>query len=447
MSPDLLRYIGRRLLHMIPTLLGVILVTFILFNVVGGSPATQVLGKSASVRDLDEYDRLRGFDRPLFWGNWARTRLFHPGLWGPGAARLWRGDGLEWGSKEKGARLKVGTRAVLPLAFEPAPDTLYRWEIRGHLSSGAHAVLIGVDDAGREVERRNFPSGGGRVRLPFHTREKARGLSFEVRVEQGTLELEMPVLQRSLPHPWDSQLFGYLAQLARFDFGESIPTHQKVSRLLWDGLGPSLALAVPIFLISLTVSVALALVCAYLRDTWTDRLIVVAAVALMSVNYLVWIVLGQYGPAYRWGWFPIWGFESWHHLVLPVWIGVLSGLGTHVRFYRTVMLDEIHRDYVRTAFAKGLSEGQVLFGHVLKNAAVPIITNAVMAIPFLYTGNLLLESFFGIPGLGGISVNAINSSDFDVIRAVVLIGAILYVTANLLADLCYAWVDPRVRLG
>jgi peptide/nickel transport system permease protein len=446
MNGELARYIGRRVLQMIPTLLGVILVTFILFNVVGGSPATQVLGKSAGVRDLDEYDRQRGFDRPLFWGHWARTRLFHPGQWGQGAAGLWRGEGLEWGVGEGGPRLKISRFAVVPLAFEPAPDLGYRWEFRGRMTPGATAEWVGLE-GGREIGRRSFSAGSGRMSFDFRTPAEGRELHFEVRVAGGTLELERPVLRRALIHPWDSQLGLYLAQIARLDFGESVSTHQKVSRLLWEGLGPSLALAIPIFLISLTVSVALALLCAYTRDRWPDRMIVVLAVALMSLNYLVWIVLGQYGPAFRWGWFPIWGFESWRNLVLPVGIGVLSGLGTHVRFYRTVMLDEIHRDYVRTAFAKGLSEGQVLFGHVLKNAAVPIITNAVMAIPFLYTGNLLLESFFGIPGLGGISVNAINSSDFDVIRAVVLIGAVLYVTANLVADLCYAWVDPRVRLG
>jgi peptide/nickel transport system permease protein len=446
MKSDLARYIGRRLVQMIPTLLGVILVTFILFNVVGGSPATQVLGKSAGVRDLDDYDRQRGFDRPLFWGAWAKTRLFNSGQWGKIASGLWRGEGLEWGEREDGFPLKVRRQVVLPLAFDPVPGTRYRWEIDGQLTPGATAELVCLE-GGREIGRQNFPEGAGRVRLDFTTPPESRSMSFEIRVSSGMVELKMPILRRALPHPWDSQLYYYLAHLVRLDFGESVSTHQKVSRLLLDGLGPSLALAIPIFLISLTVSVALALLCAYTRDRWPDRVIVVTAVALMSINYLVWIVLGQYGPAYRWGWFPIWGFESWRNLVLPVWIGVLSGLGTHVRFYRTVMLDEIHRDYVRTAFAKGLNERQVLFGHVLKNAAVPIITNAVMAIPFLYTGNLLLESFFGIPGLGGISVNAINSSDFDVIRAVVLIGAVLYVTANLVADLCYAWVDPRVRLG
>ncbi|MBI2437278.1 MAG: ABC transporter permease, partial [Lentisphaerae bacterium] len=118
-----------------------------------------------------------------------------------------------------------------------------------------------------------------------------------------------------------------------------------------------------------------------------------------------------------------------------------------VRFYRTVMLDEMYRDYVRTALAKGVSRPGLLFRHVLKNAMIPILTNVVIAIPFLYTGSLLLEGFFGIPGLGNMGINALNNSDVDVIRAIVLIGSILYVAANLLTDLCYALVDPRVRLG
>jgi peptide/nickel transport system permease protein len=128
-------------------------------------------------------------------------------------------------------------------------------------------------------------------------------------------------------------------------------------------------------------------------------------------------------------------------------IGIVSGLGENIRFYRTIMLDELYRDYVRTAFAKGVSRRGVLLRHVLKNAMIPILTNVVIAIPFLYTGSLLLEGFFGIPGLGGMSINALNYSDVDVVRAVVFIGAVLYVFANLLTDIAYALVDPRVKLS
>jgi len=161
---------------------------------------------------------------------------------------------------------------------------------------------------------------------------------------------------------------------------------------------------------------------------------------------LVYIVVGQYILAYKMNLFPVWGYESWQYLILPVTIGVITGLGANVRFYRSIMLEEMYKDYVRTAFAKGVSKPRLLFVHILKNAMVPIVTNVVIAIPFLYSGSLLLERFFGIPGLGDLSVNAIFDSDVDVVRAVVLIGSLMFVFANLLTDICYALVDPRVKL-
>jgi peptide/nickel transport system permease protein len=203
---------------------------------------------------------------------------------------------------------------------------------------------------------------------------------------------------------------------------------------------------IPVFLLELFLAIGIALVCAFMRNTIVDRFFVVLSVALMSINYLVWIIVGQYVLSFRMGWFPVWGFAAWGYLLLPVFIGVISGLGSNVRFYRTIMLDEMYKDYVRTAFAKGVSKSGVLFKHVLKNAMIPIVTNVITAIPFLYTGSLLLESFFGIPGLGYLAVNAINSSDVDVIRAEVFIGAVLFVISNLVTDLCYAWLDPRVKL-
>ncbi len=238
----------------------------------------------------------------------------------------------------------------------------------------------------------------------------------------------------------------YLKEIVQLDFGRSFASEQKISTLILNGIGPSLMLAVPIFVIELIVAIAISLVAAYRRDTWIDNTIVVLSVIGLSVSYLVYILAGQYLLAYKLELFPIWGFESAKYLVLPVIIGVCSGLGNQVRFFRTVMLDEMYQDYVRTAFAKGCSERTVLFKHVLKNAMIPILSSVVLAIPFLYTGNLLLETFFGIPGLGYLSVEAINSTDFPVIKATVLIGSILYVFASLITDICYALVDPRIKL-
>jgi len=205
-------------------------------------------------------------------------------------------------------------------------------------------------------------------------------------------------------------------------------------------------LAAPIFFIEAMVAISIALFAAYYRNTWIDRSLVVLCVVGMSVSYLVYILVGQYVLAYRMQLFPIWGFESVKYLFLPVLVGLVSGIGGEVRFYRTVMLDEMYQDYVRTAFSKGCRQKTVLFKHVLKNAMIPVITHTVIVIPFLFTGNLLLETFFGIPGIGYLTVEAINSNDIPVIKATVMVASIIYVFASLLTDICYAMVDPRVKL-
>ncbi len=427
------RFIIRRILYMIPMVLGVILITFLLFNVVGGSPASMALGKNVSPQALEEFDELRGYNKPVLFGWWTTTRAFQNREFSPSI------------------RLQAGTNFPVQLLFPLRADSSYRLrlEVRAADSPVSDATLrfrplpvravtepvLTVSPEWTCVEY-NFKPG---------TNASVAG-SVLVAVEQGTVELKSVRLERRMPHGFDSQLVHYFKTLARFDLGTSLSTNEKVTTMLKRGVLPSLALTVPIFFGGLVLSVCLALVCAYWRNRWPDRIFVFVAVALMSVNYLVWIIFGQFFLAYKWNWFPIWGFESWGYLLLPVLIGILSGLGGNLRFYRTVILDELYKDYVRTAFAKGLSPAGVLFKHVLPNAMIPIVTNTVIALPFLYTGSLLLESFFGIPGLGGLSINAINSSDVDVVRGVVLVGAILYVVASLVTDLCYALVDPRVKL-
>ena len=170
----------------------------------------------------------------------------------------------------------------------------------------------------------------------------------------------------------------------------------------------------------------------------------------MSLPSLAFILFGQYFLAYKLGWFPIFGYEpGWSgtkFLTLPVLIGIIAGLGSDVRFYRTVMLDEIRADYIRTAYAKGVSTRRVLFVHLLKNALIPVITSVVLAIPFLFLGSLLLERFFGIPGLGYMMIEAIGNRDFKVISAMTFIISVLFVFGNLATDICYALVDPRISL-
>jgi peptide/nickel transport system permease protein len=247
-------------------------------------------------------------------------------------------------------------------------------------------------------------------------------------------------------HMFDAQFPQLAWNLAHFDFGHSIVTRERVSTMLREGVGPSLCVTTPLFVIELFLGVGLALLAAYYRNTWIDRGLVLLSVMGMSISSLVYIMLAQYWLASVWRLFPVWGFESPQYLVLPVMVGVVAGVGGELRFYRTVMLDEMYQEYVRTARAKGVSSQAILFHHVLRNALIPILTNVIVAIPFLYTGALLLENFFGIPGLGRLTVMALFNFDDDVVFATTFIGSILFVLFNALTDIAYTWADPRIRL-
>ena len=317
----MLRYAVRRLLELIPTTVGILLLTFVLFNVVGGSSAQVVLGKNATKASIEAFNKRYGYDKPLI--------------------------------------------------------------------------------------------------LNTRTGESA----------------------------FDSQFFNFIKNVAKGDFGMSTEHREPVMDVLKRGVGPTLSLTVPMVVCGTLLGLALALGCAALRGGAFDKGVLVMSTVLMSVNYVVWVLAGQFFLAYKWRIFPIWGYENAFYLALPVLIGVLSSLGVDIRFFRTAVLDEIYKPYVRTARAKGLSGPAILVKHVLRNSLIPIVTYISLSIPYLFTGSLLLETFFGIPGLGSVSLNAINSADLAVVRAVVLLGALLYQVVNLVTDLAYAALDPRVRLG
>jgi len=310
----MLRYALKRLWETIPTTVGVLLLTFALFNVVGGSPAEVVLGKNATREAIAAFNRQWGYDKPLI---------------------------------------------------------------------------------------------------------------FAV----------------------DSQFCHFVTGLAKGDFGYSLEHREPVIEVLKRGVGPSLSLTVPILLGGVIVALMLAMLSAAYRGRTVDKVILIGSTVLMSVNYVVWVLLGQFFLSFKLGLFPVWGYESWFYLALPVMIGIFSSLGTDVRFFRTAILDEVYRPYVLTARAKGLSGFTIMTRHVLRNALIPIVTYVSLSIPYLFTGSLLLESFFGIPGLGSVSINAIHSADMAVVRTVVVLGALLYQFVNLATDLLYAFLDPRVRFN
>ncbi|GAA5088367.1 ABC transporter permease [Paenalcaligenes hermetiae] len=236
--------------------------------------------------------------------------------------------------------------------------------------------------------------------------------------------------------------------LLRWDFGFSDSGHD-ISQEIKNRMGPSLALAVPTFILGLAASVSFSLFLVFFRHTRIDFYGVVLCVILLSISGLFYIIAGQwlFAKVLRWVPYSGWtqGMDTTRFLILPIVIGVISRLGAESRFYRSLFLEEIAKDYIRTARAKGLSEPYVLFKHLLRNALLPILTGTVSAIPLLFMGSLISESFFGIPGLGSYTIEAINAQDLSIVRAMVFLGSALYIVGLILADVSYTVADPRVR--
>jgi peptide/nickel transport system permease protein len=247
----------------------------------------------------------------------------------------------------------------------------------------------------------------------------------------------------------DTIFFRKSVSLFWFDFGRA-EDGRSISREIGLRMGPSLAIALPMFLVGLGCYVTFALGLAFFRATYLDFAGVVLCVAAMSISGLFYIIGGQYLISKLWNLVPISGYgdglQAWRFVVLPALIGVIGGIGASTRLYRTIFLEEMNKDYVRTARAKGLAERRVLFGHVLRNGLIPILTGVVVAIPALFIGSLVLESFFGIPGLGSYTIDAINAQDFAIVRAMVFLGALLYIVGLILTDISYTLADPRIRM-
>ncbi|MEI8234109.1 MAG: ABC transporter permease [Verrucomicrobiota bacterium] len=342
----MLNYLIRRLLYMVPILLGVMFLTFVLFNVVNTprQMAYRIRGPKASAQDIS---------------NWLQN----------------------------------------------------------------HGYL---DQEGREVP-------------PYLNIAVKRTPSFPwVRVEVGK-------------HPFDSLYFRSMKRFATLDLGTSFATDEPVLAMLKRGAVPSLCITLPAFVVGLFLAISTALLLVFVRDSALDRWGTVLCVASMSIPITVYVIYGQLIAANLFHYFPAFGFNmegfsTARFIALPVAIMILSGLGADVRMYRAIFLEEVRADYIRTAQAKGASHARVLLVHMLKNGAIALITLVVAALPFLIMGTLVLESFFGIPGLGNLMTNAIQTSDFGVIQADVYLGSLLYLFGLLLTDLCYAAADPRIRL-
>jgi peptide/nickel transport system permease protein len=239
-------------------------------------------------------------------------------------------------------------------------------------------------------------------------------------------------------------------KLFKFDFGYS-DSNRNIAKDIRDRMMPSLAIALPTFLIALITNISLALLLVLFRGSILDSSMMIIAVMIMSISSLFYIIAGQVLFSKMWHWFPISGYESGFgaikFVILPIIIGVFAGIGSGVRWYRSIFLEEINKDYIKTARAKGFSEIYVLFRHLLPNGMLPILTGVVVVIPTLFMGSLIMESFFGIPGLGSYTIDAIKAQDFAIVKAMVFLGSVLYIVGLILTDISYTIFDPRVKLN
>jgi peptide/nickel transport system permease protein len=256
--------------------------------------------------------------------------------------------------------------------------------------------------------------------------------------------------QLGIDEPYWVQLWIFVKQVFTFDFGRSWSTNEEVSRILITRVGPTLTVMIPVLIITTSLAVVFSIMVAYVRGTFKDRTIMIVCTVAMSVSFLVYIIVFQWLFGFILGWFPVqgWSESFWKNLTyyapLPIMLAVFVGLAPELRLYRSFFLDEINQDYVRTARAKGVPEKSVMLKHVLRNAMIPILTNVGIALPGIFVGSFLLEVFFSIPGLGREIITAVNRSDFPVIKAVTVYLAVITMLINLLVDVMYKVVDPRV---
>ena len=340
-------YVLRRLWQMIPTLAGVMLLIFVLFNWVGGDPALVLAGKITNKDQIENIRKQLGVDQPAY--------------------------------------VQLGY-----FAFEVANGFTCTYRSYTHKDDKVNDKPKAADKATADAPA-----------------SKCEGV-------------------------------------------RSWATNEEVSKILTSRIGPTLTIMIPVLLLETIIGVILAIGVAYVRGTLTDRAIMMVCTVAMSISFLVYIIVAQYLFGFQLGWFPVqgWSDSFWRNLTyyapLPIMLAVFVGLAPALRLYRSFFLDEINHDYVRTARAKGLSEKKVMMKHVLRNALIPILTNIGIALPGIFVGSFLLETFFSIPGLGREILVAVNRSDFPVIKAATVYLAMVTMIINLLVDVLYKAVDPRV---
>ena len=440
----MMAYIIRRSLYAIPILLGVNIVVFLLFFFVNSPDdmARAHLGhKRVTPEQIDRWKREHSLDLPYFYNaGWRRLASL------PATATENRLDVLTAGTGEYALVVEAPT----------GPHATQQRTVHLQASQPARLVLPDDFDAeGRLLLSPETPTQRWHFRLTAEPEAGHTPLSLQLTFHLATpAPVHRVVIEYKEPLPLPARFtqtifFQRSLQMLAFQYGKS-DDGKDIGAELLKRIGPSLSITLPAFVLGLLLDIFFAMGVAFYRGTYVDYWGIIVCVILMSISALFYIMGSQVVLGKLLRLVPISGFDYGMHglkfIALPVLVAIIAGLGGSVRFYRTIFLEEINKDYVRTARAKGLAERQVLFIHTLKNAMIPILTGVVVSLPFLFTGSLLLESFLAIPGMGSFMLDAIQRQDFAVVQAMVSLGSFLYVVGLLLTDISYTLVDPRVRL-
>ena len=449
----MVRFVSRRLVQSVLTIFGVMILTFLLFRVVAGDIAAVHVGEKAPEEQKADWRHLNGYDRPLIL-NLHRQLLLIDHTEGVSYLRVEDGqdsiitDKLSLIPSDKSLRVRMG-RYVLGLdADTPVeklmpPPTKAKKRKPTEAESQAQSDLPGVmvlkltNGSSFSVDLKGVTTCGELMaRINSHHQNKD--------ARTGERLVEARISQLSLRQAFDSQFVDHLWKSVSFQAVSHVHK-RKLTEIIWNRAPKSLALTVPVMALGWVLGMTISLLVAYYRGTLLDKLGVFLSVLGMCIPFLAVMIYGQWlvfsiAPKYAYG------VDYRGNIYVPILIMTLAGLGGSVRFYRTIILDETNRDYVRTARAKGMPLAGVLFKHVLKNCMLPILTNLVMAIPFLIMGSLLVETYFGIPGLGDLMISSITAGDEPILSGMVFLTAAIYTFGILVTDLGYAVFDPRVRL-
>ncbi|MBN1943393.1 MAG: ABC transporter permease [Phycisphaerae bacterium] len=442
----MIAYILRRLRLAALTILGVMLLTFLLFRVIAGDIAAAHVGQKATDQQKADWRHKYGYDKPLLL-NLHEQFMLTDATGGASPFHLKNAPGTLLAERlamvpvEHSRNVLLGRYILRLSAKTPLED------LTGHESLIDETIL----------EPTSQPATQPTLMLNFHLSD---GSTFSVdcsdvktcgdliekinQSPENKNRVHASIRQRGAMEIFDSQFFHFFLTALTFD-SYSLVNHEKLTSIIAQRAPKSLALTIPVMALGWLLAMVISSFVAYFRGTWLDKLGVFLSVLGMCVPYLAFMIYGQWlmfkiAPSHAYG------LMYRGNIYVPIAIAVIAGLGGSVRFYRTVILNEVHQDYVRTARAKGAGLATILFKHVLKNCMLPILTNLILTIPFLIMGNLLLESYFGIPGLGDLMLSSINGRDEPILSGLVFLTALIYTLALLITDLCYAVFDPRIRL-